>query len=452
MKSKALLKIRIAIILIMIVSVVLIVMNNSDKDSIMIIGSIILGSMMLLATTRAYRIFQAIGVLITILFISVLSFEAVIHILRQNCMIVWCSAYTTEDEEAIAKYSEYLQSLYPDEEWVEPFSIELATIVRRSEKSQYYPYIEFRESPFEGEYAYVDSQGLRPIPQSECGENSYRVFTFGNSAMWGQYEPNHLTLAAHIQEELSTFISDPVCLINHAHGGWNFTQSLIQLINLIQKDDIPDLVIFYNGAIDIISSAQYQYPNIPLSTHEKAKEIGEIDLELPSEDNFYLWFKDTEIGSLILESNKPYTPTIPTILPFYLHNYQFKLKDNNLNPEDLYLENYDLVSSLANTYNFNYAVFVQPVSFYGDKPLTPKEEIDIRDGWLSDPRYAMEFQQTYPKLLAASEELNHLYFLGQLFDGMTEVIYGDPVHTLPNMNPLIAQEIGRLIKANNLLN
>jgi hypothetical protein len=448
-------KIRICIIVLSIVLPLLILMSNGEKDGIMIIGVIIIAGVMLIATTRAFQIFQIFGFILAFLFISSLLFEVTISTLRRNCIIVWCSNYTSPNGQLINKYAEFIRTLYPEESWSDQFSFELATLIHRVDKSQYYPYIGYRRTPYDGEYAYINEEGLRPVPQSECNQNSFTVYTMGNSAMWGQYEPNHLTLAALIQEELASSISQPVCLINYAQGAWNSTQSVIQLLNLIQMGERPDLVIFFNGAVDIIASAQYRKTNTPLLSPSMARAFGEIDKDLLSEEHGYLWFKQTEIGSIFLDifqqTGKQSMPGIPVNLASYLDNYRYKLnQDSMLYPEDVYIENYGIVSAFADTYDFKFAVFTQPVSFYGGKLLTAKEKTNIKDGWLSDPRYAELFEQTYPKLSTASEQYEHMYFLGHIFDGETQEIYGDPVHPLPDANRVIAQFIGDILVTNYL--
>lgn len=450
MVSKHLWRIRLSIIFIAIISTIIIALINNDGGNVMIIGVVLLSIVLILATTSMMRILRLFGSILLIILVWLGLFEWTINTLNENCIIRECSPATEELGRNVRNYSNFLQTLYPEADWIEPFSIELATMIRRKNKVQFHPYVGFREAPYEGEYAYIDKQGLRPVPQSVCHNGSYNLVTMGNSAIWGQYEPNDQTLAALIHEKVSVMQDRDVCLINHTQGAWNSTQSVIQLVNLIQEDTIPDLVIFYEGAVDVLATSNYNGANIPLTTREMARRIGSRVVTLTPEQQLEYWLRSTNIMrniSVFLKQNN----TLPTIEaeynePYYLAETEISIEIATQQTVDLYIINYELVELLARQYGFEFLFFVQPVSFYGEKQLTPKEQLDIKDGWPGRDKEPL-YEQVYTELKSEAETHPNLYFLGDIFDDYTEEIYVDPLHPLPYGTQIIAEEIGNTLES-----
>ena len=80
--------------------------------------------------------------------------------------------------------------------------------------------------------------------------DSFRVFVFGGSTMWGYGAPDWGTIPAYLQAGLHD-IEDNICVVNHADVAFNSTQSLIKLMLELQRGNAPDMVIFYDGANEV---------------------------------------------------------------------------------------------------------------------------------------------------------------------------------------------------------
>lgn len=449
LRSMSRLRLRLLIVFISLLIIGILYILNVNNIIVVALSVAVLSVLLLLATTPVIQVMKLAGVVIVISCLWLGTTELMLQVLKMNCLFVTCDEIKNSTRDDIANYAQFLQKLYPDDEWRDAFSLELAEMMKRFERTQYYPYTGSRAIPFIGDYAFIDEQGLRLVPQSECSvDNAYRVFVFGNSAMFGVYEPNESMLAALIQEQLQQHIDEPVCLINLAQGRWNSTQSLIQLINLIQQNDLPDLVIFYEGATDVLATSNYQRANIPLATDFMARRIGATVAPFSPDQNLELWLRNTAILQQFSQSfkipNQYPDPEVTYIEPYYLNAPMSQ--DEQVNETvTVYLTNYEITSSLGQQYGFDVVFVVQPVSFYGEKELTPKEQIDIDDGWPGKVHQDL-YQQIYEVLKDEAEQRPNLSFLGNIFDGITDEVYGDPLHVLPNGNTLIAAEIGSIIE------
>ena len=66
----------------------------------------------------------------------------------------------------------------------------------------YYPYVGWRRAPFKGTTIEIDQNGIRVTPGADCSAKSFKVFTFGESSMWGTGSPDWGTIPAHLQRGL----------------------------------------------------------------------------------------------------------------------------------------------------------------------------------------------------------------------------------------------------------
>ncbi|MFN8372405.1 MAG: hypothetical protein U0694_05960 [Anaerolineae bacterium] len=62
--------------------------------------------------------------------------------------------------------------------------------------------------------------------------------------MWGYGVPDSSTIAAYLQAS----VPDGVCICELCRSGFNSTQNLLRLLELLQAGDVPDVVIFMTAA------------------------------------------------------------------------------------------------------------------------------------------------------------------------------------------------------------
>ena len=115
---------------------------------------------------------------------------------------------------------------------------------------RYVPYVEFREKAYVSLTINLDSKGRRLVPGSCEKAHAITIWTFGGSTMVGYGAPDQFTIPAYLAV---IFNRDGQCirLVNYGAGGWQSTQSRIQLTQSLARGGRPDSVIFYDGINDV---------------------------------------------------------------------------------------------------------------------------------------------------------------------------------------------------------
>src|SRR5262249_39592054 len=143
-------------------------------------------------------------------------------------------------------------SYYSSKDWAQTYWHEH----RLSGKQRFYPYVGWRRAPFKGKTIVIDENGLRSTPGADCRAGSFKVFTFGESSMWGPGSPDWGTIPANVQKGLEKIRQGPVCVMNFAEAGYVSTQDVIMLSLQLRSGNIPDLVLFYSISGDIVAANQ----------------------------------------------------------------------------------------------------------------------------------------------------------------------------------------------------
>jgi hypothetical protein len=255
---------------------------------------------------------------------------------------------------------------YASQDWTEDYWREAA----EAENYRYEPYVVWRHLPFDGQTIHINEEGIRETPGAECGVEAYKVFTLGGSSMWGWGSPDWGTIPAYLQLGLEDRMQKPVCVTNFGEDAFVSTQSLIELTRQLQIGNIPDLVIFYDGVNDVYAV----YDSGELGVHSALRDAVERYEE--NEHPLVKWFKSSRQFQLFERFIRNLTTA--------------KSQSNQINGDGRtemdtqrlvkmivqpYLNNYRMVSALAQEYGFEYAFFWQPHLAIGRKELSPEEQL-----------------------------------------------------------------------------
>ena len=166
-------------------------------------------------------------------------------------------------------------------------SMRLNDAGRAAFRVRWEPFSYWRSAPFHGKYHTVSPDGLRgtwraseppaadrttPTTESPPAEPSpaepsptpapppaaarrQRVFLFGGSTMWGQGARDEHTIASELAKQLAAegVAAD---VFNCGQLGYVSTQELILLERELQRGNVPDLVVFYDGVNDVGAATQ----------------------------------------------------------------------------------------------------------------------------------------------------------------------------------------------------
>jgi len=329
-------------------------------------------------------------------------------------------------------------SYYASQDWAERFwhEFRLARILR------YYPYVGWRRAPFKGKTINVNQDGIRLTPGADCGANSFKVFAFGGSTMWGTGSPNWGTIPANLQAGLQKLRHGPVCVVNFAETAYVSTQGLLLLIMQLQSGNVPDLVIFYEGPPDIYAAYQSGQAGVPQNLSQLAATFegggGQPTLAtLLTSSNSYSVVEDLMGRVMAAEKPAHVEPVTYDTMGINVATLTDAIVRN-------FFGNYKIVSTLAQKYGFKYFFFLQPIVSMGNKPLT-REEQEIK--------HRLEIEDALNKLCTAvyqtvdleRSKYRNFYSLAHVFDGYDSLLWIDEFHVTPTGNQLIAQKVLQVI-------
>jgi lysophospholipase L1-like esterase len=100
-----------------------------------------------------------------------------------------------------------------------------------------------------------------------------KIFMFGGSALWGTGARDAFTIpsifATQLQNKgLATEVT------NFGESGYVSTQEVSAMLLQLQKGQIPDLVIFYDGVKDMYSAYQQHVAGLPENEFNRVKEFN----------------------------------------------------------------------------------------------------------------------------------------------------------------------------------
>jgi hypothetical protein len=387
-------------------------------------------------TLRRFYNFAALtvlNILLLLIVVELISF-ALLRIIDLPATKNMIARITGRPNDMIAYYQQL--SYFREQDWSPLYWKELKLALSKT----YSPYVIWRSSAFDGTMLNIEPSGLRHTPAAECGSDAYKVYVFGGSAIWGWGAPDSSTIPALLQSGLQSRRSTPVCVMNYGENAYVSTQGLIHLILLLESGDIPDMVIFYDGVNDVLAASQSGMPIV----HQNLSEVSSLFendqapiIELFENSSSY-W-----LLQMILSQ-------IPVSVDREIPKFQYDPDLLSDQIAEAYLRNYEIVGSLADTYDFDYYYFWQPYILIGDKQLSSEEQNMVTGlDWVLplDLPLVELFQNTYKKIESETSQYEHLYYLGNIFDTVEEPVWLDTWgHITPRGNQIVTDELIRVIQ------
>lgn len=319
-------------------------------------------------------------------------------------------------------------SYYADRTWSASFWSEQRAVDRQQ---RYVPFVLWHAAPFEGRYITIDEEGFRVSPGADCRNGAFRVFVFGGSAVWGIGSPDSATIPAAIQRQLSGSVS-PLCVRNLGQNAFVSSQDVLELLRLLQKGEVPDRVIFYNGFNDVYAAALYGQADGHLNLDGIAHRFegsGRADRRpiIQMIERSQTWLLAREImRSGDARSRQP----IPAVAAPTTDSLAGAVVDT-------WVANYHMATALAREYGFEVAFYWQPFLAVGNKRLTAEERLMVDDR----ARVVPLGREVYQRIQALSPELPRMQYLGDIFDADTALVWIDMVHVTPEANERVAHRM-----------
>ena len=296
---------------------------------------------------------------------------------------------------------------------------------------------------YSGRFAHVKNGVRRSYePRASAGTDPINVFFFGGSTMFGAYQRDEHTIPSQFAR-LAEAERRPVRVVNYGVIGYGIWQELELLEELLTKGDIPDLVIFYDGANEQFIQARVGPIATPTHLHANIVRLGNLPVDQHRSllGDVYDWWADRsaahrlfdQIKSLVTnEKDKPELAGLAQALWAPDQSAERGL-ERGRDAAAIYQQAVGLVQHLAATYGFRAEFFWQPLLY--TKPVVEGEQDALtRFGAVPEAWYA-----------SSAEARRHLkppvVDLSDVLDGVHEPVFVDFDHTNERGAELITSAI-----------
>lgn len=319
---------------------------------------------------------------------------------------------------------------YQQAEWVQAYYSELASC----NVSEWKPYVYWQRKPFAGDFIRINELGYRqtdvkPFP-FEQKKHKLSLFFFGGSTMWGSGVRDKYTIPSLVGNEL-TNKKFSVEITNFGESGYVSMQEVIKLNIELKKGNIPDIVVFYDGANDIFSSLQSGVAGIPQNENNRLKEFNTL--------------QEKKKSFLVFMQSLSTLATVKFIRQKFGKNEFIFAANDDVNLRalaketvHLYNENIRLVNALAKEFGFQAFFYWQPtifskpeLSYYEKQQFEKAKAINLFAGFVNEELFKEKIQ--FENILFRD--------LTPIFTYQNDPVYIDWCHVGENGNTMIAQEI-----------
>lgn len=323
----------------------------------------------------------------------------------------------------------------PDSPQVEHWGRELMEEELAASELRWEPYAYWRRRPFQGNLVNIDDKGVRATRNRftaglETTGRRLKIFMFGGSTMWGSGSSDADTIPSLVARELGEFASLPIDVTNFGESGYVNTQELICLFRLLQKGDIPDVVVFFDGFNDVGSAFQNAAVGVPANERNRQAEFNFVNKPKASE-TFQLLLRTSAIHQVFRE-------LAPKNLDEDKERFQYFVQHGMHELARAYIRNLECIQSLGLRFGFESLFYWQPTVFWKE-PLTGYEREVVKRNQVH-----AKLQLDADTLIASSLELStnrSFRDITKIFQGNGEQVFLDMCHMGMSGNRVIARRI-----------
>ncbi len=306
------------------------------------------------------------------------------------------------------------------------------------DESQWSSYVYWRRAPISGKYVNIDADGLRKTWNPPgLPEQPIRIFMFGGSTTWGTGSRDEYTIPSQLSKILAQRFGPRVEVVNYGEGGYVNTQELIRFLKEIERGNVPQIAIFYDGYNDVFSAFQNGIAGIPQNEINRVREFSLTK----SGPKFYQEFVMRSNLFLLLSQSVGYVRHVSNREHW---SRAFESRVSNPSSEllisdllKIYGNNTRIIHAVGREYNVRVFTFWQ-ASVYTKAELAASEKSAAE--W--DPVFGKFYGQTTTALEASPiTKMDSLYNLGGIFNGHPEMIFEDSVHISERGNEIVADRI-----------
>ncbi len=333
------------------------------------------------------------------------------------------AGYSLRDQWDHAKQTAWLLStdIYRNQDWAPEYWRERDETLWITH-ADWHSYFYWRHAPHRGKYINIDQNGIRYTWNKSAVPSppQVKVFMFGGSGLWGTGARDEHTIPSLVSKK-SSAQNHEVWVTNFGEEGYVSTQEVIALIVELQKANVPEVVIFYDGPNDVFSSFQQGVAGIPQNEFNRAAEFNQFNWRGGFVEKLALY----RLGKTLTERYQGSGQT---------EKENLAIANATV---DTYIANMQIIESLAREYGFRVAFYWQPV-IYTKRNLSAWEKIQLDT--YGEARF---FAQADRVLKAREISRTHPSFhdLSDAFGDRTETVFLDLFHISEAGNERIADLI-----------
>jgi len=308
----------------------------------------------------------------------------------------------------------------------------------------WHPYLHWRRVPFKGEYTNIDERGLRKTwrGKNNSGKKMLKIFMLGGSTTWGTGARDDHTISSFLARLLEGHNGFDIEVTNFGTSAYISTQEVVALMRELQAGNLPDLVIFYDGANDTFGT--YQNNGVAGLPNNESNRVKEFNLLLPENS------KRLYRNSLLMLLNN--SATYQILISVMRRTTGYELPSNLIWASDpftppsvdkvaneaarTYIWNVNFVKSLETIYRFESLFYWQPVIFTKDR-LTPYEREQRKTVEYLGPYY----EATTERVKRELSKVGKFHDIIEVFNGDGRPHFIDPWHISESGNEIVARRM-----------
>lgn len=276
----------------------------------------------------------------------------------------------------------------------------------------YQPWVEFTFRDFQGKYVNVRDQIRRSVPDrsDDTAGHPFRIFFLGGSTMYGFHLTDEETIPSCLVRayRLTHPNGRPIYVVNLGMPFYHSYQELIQLADLLFKDEKPDMVVMLDGLNDCLS-VNDTYKRVPAFAIGKG---GSYQFESTNDqkDQFQDFY------------TLPAGMSIDSVAKITCQRY---------------LDNIRHARDLTSLYHIPLYCFWQPVPYY-DYPNRDQDPFCTHTP-------SERFELIYPLVKQQGDGLPYFFYLGDLLHDEKGLPFIDQIHYSPRFSQTVAEKMLSLI-------
>ncbi len=312
----------------------------------------------------------------------------------------------------------------------------------QANKVVYEQYVLWRKAPYHGELISINQEGVRRTLHTQCDARTATIWMFGDSVTWGFGTPDAGTIPSLLAYDYEK-AGRPVCVVNYGEKGWFSTQEMIALIELLKHTPRkPDIVLFYDGGSDAFTA----YQSGQADTHSNFRSFQDfLNNWSTRRQPGFGYFSQTNTYRLLekIAAKAPFHAK-PSDAPSGASNTATLAGEVIEN----YVQNIDIINSLAKQYSFRAIFTWYPNLAVGHKQLTAYEQQVLRFTDRDFPDMRVMYQEVYSR----SREINrpNFYNLADVVDDQHSSLYLGISHMKPEGNQIMADRLFDLLEGKPL--